>query len=176
MNHRSYWLELDAVDEFRPKPWSAEAGISLAKLSGTDVARARQMWTDVGWGFWSERDDWPDARWCDHLRSAGVEFWVARRAVDDLGFFELTSAGDGVKIEGFGLLPAWRGRGLGAGLLTAAMRAAFATGATRVWLHTATDDHPHALPNYLARGFRIYREEPLRNPMPGKPEGGYAPG
>ena len=29
----------------------------------------------------------------------------------------------------------------------------------RVWLHTCTADHPHALPNYLARGFRPFLEK-----------------
>jgi len=29
----------------------------------------------------------------------------------------------------------------------------------RVWLHTCTLDHPHALANYMARGFVPYRTE-----------------
>jgi hypothetical protein len=29
----------------------------------------------------------------------------------------------------------------------------------RVHLDTSTIDHSHALPNYLARGFRVYRTE-----------------
>ena len=29
------------------------------------------------------------------------------------------------------------------------------------------DDHPHALPNYRQRGFGIYREEALSNPLSG---------
>ena len=28
-----------------------------------------------------------------------------------------------------------------------------------MWLHTCTADHPHALPNYLARGFRPFLEK-----------------
>ncbi len=69
-------------------------------------------------------------------------------------------------MEGFGLLPQYRGQGLGSGLLSAATEKAFATGAKRIWLQTATDDHPNALPNYLAGGYRIYRESVLKNPMP----------
>jgi len=34
-----------------------------------------------------------------------------------------------------------------------------AAGASRVWVHTCTLDHPGALPNYIARGFRVYKEE-----------------
>jgi hypothetical protein len=94
-----------------------------------------------------------------------VAFWIASVRGSDVGFFELSTHRRGVKIEGFGLVPERRGIGLGAGLLTAATRQAFALGAERVWLHTATDDHPHALPNYRSRGFRVYRERELRHPM-----------
>jgi ribosomal protein S18 acetylase RimI-like enzyme len=88
----------------------------------------------------------------------------------DIGFFELVAQRRGVKIEGFGLLPLQRGRGFGSALLTHATAEAFRLGATRVWLHTATDDHPSALQNYLARGFSVYREQELKNPMPTKAE------
>jgi ribosomal protein S18 acetylase RimI-like enzyme len=85
---------------------------------------------------------------------------------EDVGCFELTNMARGVKIQGFGLLPAYRGRGLGRDLLTLATEHAFATGAPKVWLHTATDDHPNALPNYLSGGYRIVRERELKKPMP----------
>jgi hypothetical protein len=37
--------------------------------------------------------------------------------------------------------------------------AAWALAPTRVWLHTCTLDAKAALPNYLARGFRPFKEE-----------------
>ena len=58
------------------------------------------------------------------------------------------------------------GFGLGGAWLTTAMRVAFVAGARELRLGTATDDHPHALPNYLARGFRVVRETALADPMP----------
>ena len=99
------------------------------------------------------------------MRDPHVSFWIGSRRKEDVGFFELQLRKTGVKLEGFGLLPAWRGKGLGGPLLSAATRRAFALGAVRVWLQTATDDHPNALPNYLARGYRVYRQSELRNPM-----------
>ena len=39
------------------------------------------------------------------------------------------------------------------------MSAAWALAPTRVWLHTCTLDAKAALPNYLARGFRPFKEE-----------------
>jgi hypothetical protein len=44
-------------------------------------------------------------------------------------------------------------------MLTRAVEEAFALGTRRVVLNTCTLDAPQALPNYLARGFTIVREE-----------------
>jgi hypothetical protein len=42
-------------------------------------------------------------------------------------------------------------------------------GAQRVWVHTCTLDHPQALPNYLARGFQIFRVEEASEDLPDEP-------
>ena len=74
------------------------------------------------------------------------------------GYFEIEKRPEGdVEIKNFGLLPAFIGQGLGGRLLT--VERAWAWGATRVWLHTCTHDHPHALHNYVARGFRVCKTE-----------------
>lgn len=149
------------------KPWST-GDFVLARAGAGEGPRCRALWTEVGRGFWTERIRWKEARWRQHLESADrIAFWVAAVGGEDIGFFELCRSRRGVKLEGFGLLPGWRGRGLGGRLLSAATELAFDMGARRVWLHTATDDHPNALPNYRARGYRVVREAPLRNPVGG---------
>jgi ribosomal protein S18 acetylase RimI-like enzyme len=165
MQHRSQTLECTPED-FRPRTSRAEAPLTLAVADPADVDRCRHLWTAVGHGFWTERCRWDEARWRARLGQPGVSYLIARVGGEDVGGCELIRSARGAKIEGFGLLPAWRGRGLGRDLLTAVTGRAFADGAAKVWLHTATDDHPHALPNYLAAGYRVVRERPLRNPMP----------
>jgi GNAT superfamily N-acetyltransferase len=64
-----------------------------------------------------------------------------------------------VEIAYFGLLPRAIGQGLGKHLLSCAVRDAWALEPARVWLHTCTLDHPHALPNYRMRGFAPYKTE-----------------
>jgi GNAT superfamily N-acetyltransferase len=89
------------------------------------------------------------------------------------GYFELRRHDDGgVEIAYLGLLPEFFGRGWGKYLLEQAVRQAWATGASRVWLHTCTLDHPAALPNYLQRGFRPVREEVYVTELAGSPLGG----
>ena len=64
-----------------------------------------------------------------------------------------------VEIVYFGLLPEFMGRRLGGHLLTEAVERAWRSGARRVWLHTCSFDHPVAIPNYLSRGFTIFKTE-----------------
>jgi ribosomal protein S18 acetylase RimI-like enzyme len=166
MSHRSYLLEMTSRSDFRPKAFS-EPDIVVVRADAGDVSLCIRLWADVGRGFWSEREDWAPERWHARLSEPGVSFRIARKQEEAVGFFELMRHEDDMKIEGFGLLPQWRNRGLGGALLSAATQQAFDSGARRIWLHTATDDHPNALPNYTNRGYRIYREEALANPMPG---------
>jgi len=41
----------------------------------------------------------------------------------------------------------------------------------RLWLHTCTEDHPKALPNYLKAGFKIFKEE-IGDPLSARPSSG----
>lgn len=164
MRHRSFTLEC-TPDTFQATRARA-GGLRATPASPREAELCKRLWSAVGAGFWTERSRWDHARWRKQLEKPNVSFWVARVAGREAGAFELTELARGVKIQGFGLLPSHRGRGLGRALLAAATRQAFASGARRVWLHTATDDHPHALPNYLSGGFRIVRVRELRSAMP----------
>ena len=66
-------------------------------------------------------------------------------------------------------MPSFIGKGLGGELLTAAIARAWDMGASRVWVHTCTLDHPTALPNYQARGFRVFRVEAKDEDLPDTP-------
>jgi hypothetical protein len=63
--------------------------------------------------------------------------------------------GEEVEIETFGLLPEFTGKNLGGYALTLTIERAWrlAPSVRRVWLHTSSLDHPHALPNYHRRDF-----------------------
>ena len=164
MLHRSYLLELASPDAFRPKSFPRD-DVVLTRATVNEAEASSTLWHEVGRGFWTERSEWTLLQWQRYLQRPEIHFSIASLGGNPVGFFELRMGGDQAKLEGFGLLPSWRKHGLGGGLLSAATQQAFGLGARRIWLHTATDDHPHALPNYQARGYRIYHEETLRNPM-----------
>lgn len=121
----------------------------------------RHLYTEVGRQYqWVDRLGWTDDEVAAYLADPALELWVLRVAGETAGYFELRTCDDGsVEIAYFGLLPAFVGRGLGKFLLTRAVERAWARGATRVWLHTSSLDHSSALPNYLARGFRVWKQE-----------------
>src|SRR5262245_9800189 len=140
------------------------SGAVVVREHSHEPEKFRWLYRDVGDAYrWIDRLPWTDDQWRAHVSRPEIEMWVLH--VDDVvgGYFELRFEPDAqsVEIAYFGLLPPFVGRGLGGALLTSAIRAARSRGDLRVWLHTCTRDHPHALDNYRARGFRVFRVEPI---------------
>ena len=138
-----------------------DAGVAAQRLEACPPALYRQLYADVGREYhWVDRLEWSDEEIARHVADPNLEFWVLNERDGIAGYFELWRCDDGaVQIGYFGLLPHAIGRGLGKFLLTRAIERAWDLGATRVWLHTSSLDHASALPNYLARGFSIWKQE-----------------
>ena len=167
------WLEMTSPDQLRPGRLPPEpvelvpAGPPLAPLLGETTTRVGRP------HGWTSRPAWSAARWAEHLAMPGVRAWLARVGGEPAGVVEIeVRPGGEVEVTLFGLVPEFVGRGFGGHLLTQAVRLAWGTeqpdGAPtrRVWLHTASADHAHALPNYQARGFRVVRSEVRRKVVP----------
>jgi GNAT superfamily N-acetyltransferase len=154
-------LELRGPDALRPvRPPALD--VDLARFHPISPAEYRALYALVGerW-LWRDRLAWTDEELAAYLSSRLVHVWRLRVGRRTAGYFELRQRQDdsAVEIMYFGLVPAFMGQGLGGWLLTRAAEEAFALGGTRVVLNTCTLDAPQALPNYLARGFTIVREE-----------------
>lgn len=153
-------LELRAMDEFRPaRAVTRAAGVH--RLRPVSAAQYRALYGGVGaqW-LWRDRLVWSDDELETYLASPNIHVWMLTVATQTAGYFELQHhPNDTVELMYFGLVPAFIGQGLGGWLLSRAVEEAFALGASRMILNTCSLDAPHALPNYLARGFTIVREE-----------------
>ena len=164
---RRVFLELRAPEELRrARASSIHARVEQLRPCPTDIYRT--LYHDVGdrW-HWVDRRTWSDERLAAHLARDAVAIFVARVGDELAGYFELERHNDdSVEIAYFGLRPEFFGRGLGGELLTRAVDEAWRMGAERVWLHTCSLDSPRALPNYLARGFRSFREESYTADVP----------
>ncbi len=184
MPTRTY-LEQTNLDELRP---AAPPGEDVIVLQVEDCTPSlwRRLYGEVGAAYhWVDRLGWTDEDIQAYLSDPAVSLWVLTVSGEVAGYFELRKhPGDevrlnpdatdhrlinpvasgfsqtfSVEIAYFGLLPAYVGRGLGKYLLSEAAAHAWTLQPSRVWLHTSTLDHPAALPNYLARGFSIFRVE-----------------
>jgi ribosomal protein S18 acetylase RimI-like enzyme len=160
-------LELTSPDELRPAAAPpAAADVRIVRSEIPSAAFGRFLYTAVGADCaWLDRLPWPPEQWRTHLEQPGTELWVAYERGTPAGYVELGAQEAGVvEIVYFGLLPDFRGHGLGGHLLS------FGTGRAwdlasrregreptkRVWLHTCSLDGPYALENYRRRGFRVF--------------------
>ncbi len=154
------YLELRSPAQLRASR-TDDPSVRFVRRRDIAVDHYRRLYRAVGARWrWTDRNAWSDARLAEYLGRPTVSVWEC--LVDDktAGFFELEQGDDGdVEIAYFGLVEEFIGRGLGKAMLTRAVEAAWALKPARVWLHTCTLDSPHALPNYLARGFAQVRTE-----------------
>jgi GNAT superfamily N-acetyltransferase len=136
-------------------------GVTLQRELHCSIALARALYASVGRPYhWYDRDKMSDSDLAAHVAQPNVETWVLRDGARAIGYFELLrEESHSTEIVYFGLVQAAHGRGLGRKLLEGAIQAAFSGDTSRVWLHTCTQDHPAALPNYKARGFVPFRSE-----------------
>jgi GNAT superfamily N-acetyltransferase len=166
------YLEMTHPSALRPaRVPDSEIEVRRAEVASPELNRF--LYTAVGgdW-YWTDRLVWTYAQWLEYLERPELETWLAWDRGTPAGYAELEMQAEGnVEIAYFGVLPGFIGRGIGGHLLTCSIRRAWEWGARRVWLHTCTLDHPRALPNYLARGFRLYKEETTEKDEPPQPPG-----
>lgn len=154
------YLEMNDRGRLDPAP-APHADVTVERVDACPPELYRQLYADVGRAYhWIDRLDWTDEDIARHVAHPGLEFWLLKEQGITAGYFELWRCDDGaIQVGYFGLLPHAIGRGLGKFLLTRAIERAWDLGATRVWLHTSSLDHASALPNYLARGFTVWKQE-----------------
>ena len=161
------YVEMTAPSDLRPAR-SAADGLRIERIEECPASFYRYLYSEVGRAYrWVDRLTWTDDDIRAHFADRAHSVWLLSVRGAPAGFFELMAHADGaVEIAYFGLLAEFIGRGLGKHLLTVAVERAWELGARRVWLHTCSLDDKAALPNYLARGFRPFREETYLVPAP----------
>ena len=154
---RIWHLEMLHPDELRKKTLPPEA--QLVMLEIPLPALSRFFYHEVGklWQ-WTNRLSWTEEQWQSWVEREELQTWMLLFNGTPAGYFELEAQTEAVELAYFGLLPQFVGQGLGGGLLSSAIEKAWDMETKRVWVHTCSLDHPHALKNYRARGFRIYQE------------------
>ncbi len=154
------YLEMRDPSALKPAPWPV-ADARVERLPYCPPSFWRYLYTEVGRAYrWVDRLPWSDDDIARYLADPATQLWLLTVGGAPGGYFELRRAGDGaVEIAYFGLLREFFGRGLGKALLSSAAAEAWRFDASRVWLHTSSLDHAAALPNYIARGFVVFKVE-----------------
>ncbi len=159
------YLEMRSPPIFQPV--TLPSGVALSLVNPCRASFYRYLYTEVGKDYhWFDRLIWSPSQTQHHLNQPEISIWVLTVGGNPAGFFELKQYLDpldpSVEIVYLGLLPEFIGQGLGKSLLTLAIEQAWKLQPPqpkRVWLHTCSLDHPHALANYQHRGFEIVKEE-----------------
>ncbi len=160
-------LELGSREQLRPSTADPQ-GVQLRQEREPEASSiAAAMYRRVGSAWnWRDRLTWTPVEWANAINQPGVELWTLGEDGLLIGYFELELRDEIAEVKYFGLTPEGMGRGLGGWLLIRAVERAWARGAARVILNTCTLDSPAALPNYLARGFRLVRVEHQERELP----------
>ncbi len=163
MSHTRYYLDLDPEVPV-PIVGRFPDGYTLTREILAPPNLTRLLYIEVGSAYgWVDRLTWTEQKWQFHFMKPQLQFWVLWSVTEPAGYFELWRGDDeqdSVEIAYFGLRSAFIGKGMGGLLLAHAVKHARAFG-RRVWVHTCTKDHPHALSNYEKRGFRIFKTEAI---------------
>jgi GNAT superfamily N-acetyltransferase len=155
-----YYLEQKSPSSLIAKTDAKGLEIREAEIKQFQLNRFLYQYVGGPWK-WTDRLVWTDDAWREYAENDNLRTWVAYMRGTPAGYVELQQQGDGdVEIALLGLAPRFLDLGLGGYFLSKALELAWSwQGTKRVWLHTCTLDHPHALDNYLARGMQIYRSE-----------------
>jgi len=167
-----YYLEMRSPDSLVHR--ECPVGLEVRECEVRQFEFNRFLYQLVGGPWqWTDKLAWTDGQWKAYVEDENLRTWVAYERGTPAGYYELQrQQGGDVEIAYFGLAPQFIGKGYGAFLLYHAIKSAWAwQGTKRVWVHTCTLDHPSALPNYEARGLKVYAIV-SREATPGIPDNG----
>lgn len=166
------YLQMKDWSQFRPSYLNYVNGIKIMCMDTADVGFYRFLYTSVGKPWrWRDREFKSDEEIEALLLDPGTSVHVLYVDGAPAGYIELVQHKErprsrffSTEIVYYGLRSAYIGRGLGKHLLSHGIAYAWNKGTQRLWVHISNLDGPHALDNYIKRGFKIYKVE--KEPMP----------
>ncbi|WP_245929149.1 GNAT family N-acetyltransferase [Agarilytica rhodophyticola] len=156
----TYYLEMKDKNELSSVEVSNGLSVVEAEIDNFKLNRFLYQYVGEPWG-WVDKLSLSDEQWREYVETPNLRTWVAYYKGSIAGYFELSMSDKAdVEIAYFGLAENFIGKGFGGYLLSQAIQQAWnMENVKRVWVHTCTLDHPSALKNYQARGFKIYKQE-----------------
>ena len=154
------FLEMTADAQIRAAP-PVNMKLALMRAESPPLHFYRYLYEVIGQDYhWIDRKDIPDRALAELIQHPDVQVHIAYVAGVPAGFFELDRRRGGlVEIMYLGLVPDFKGRGLGKWLLSEAIATAWSEPTGRLIVETCTLDAPKALSLYQRFGFVPYARE-----------------
>ena len=159
---RSY-LEIKSINELLVKNKPNE-NLILEKVDPPDFQLNKFFYKEIGKNHrWTDRLSWNDKNWINYINNSSVVTYTLKNKEDLVGYFEQNFNNEKLECEiaYFGILEEYFGKKLGGYLLSEAIKKSFEIDINRVWLHTCSLDHKHALSNYISRGMKIFQTDTI---------------
>ena len=155
------YLEIKSLEDLNYTNKSPK-GYSIQIVQPEDFQLNKFFYKGIGKKHhWVDRLIWTEKQWINYISDGRVKTYVLKKNDDLAGYFELIIHKDKneVEIAYLGLLENYLNQKLGSYLLSSAIKNSFLHKPNRVWVHTCSLDHKHALKNYLSRGMKIFKKE-----------------
>ena len=157
------YLEIRSINELveANKP---HKNIILEKVDPPDFQLNKFFYKEIGKNHrWTDRLSWTDKNWINYISNLSVVTYILKNKEDLVGYFEQNFNNQKIECEiaYFGILEEYFGKKLGGYLLSEAIKRSFEKNSKRVWVHTCSLDHKHALNNYISRGMKIFQTDTI---------------
>ena len=163
MKIERYYLEISSVESLKEVS-SPNLNLQLEKIVKPNIEINKFFYKNVGKNHnWVDRLSWDNLKWISYLENNKVNTYVLKLKSDLVGYFEVIqdNSSKTTEIAYFGLLKEYIGKKFGGYLLSEAIKECFDLSSNKVWVHTCTLDHDHALKNYIGRGMKIFKKETI---------------
>ena len=113
--------------------------------------------------FWRDRLLWSDNEWKKYINNMNLETGIMKIKENMVGFYEqeFHEVKNEIELIQMGILKEYQGKKFGTFLLEHIIHEAFKKNVERLWVHTCSLDHKHALDNYISKGFKTFKEETI---------------
>ena len=155
------YLEINSIIDLNEKIKPFD-DLIVSLIDSTDFQLNKFFYKEIGKEHrWVDRLSWSNNQWIKYVNDPKVKTFILRKNDDLVGYYEQIFSEDKSECEiaYFGILKEYFGKKFGGYLLSNAIKKSFDYGAKRVWVHTCSLDHKHALKNYLSRGMKIFKSE-----------------
>jgi len=157
------YLEINSIQNLS-EVFKPSNNLNISLIEEPDFQLNKFFYKEIGKKHrWMDRLLWTEKNWIEYLNSLEVKTYVLKEDHNLAGYFEqiFHNEKNDCEIAYFGVLEEFIGKKYGGYLLSEAIKESFKLGAKRVWVHTCSLDHKHALGNYKSRGMKIFKSETI---------------